>query len=118
MSEHNNSFEAAKLRLDEIVDAVSTDDISLDDALDLYEEAVKLGMQVSTMIEEDISANDVEDELAKLNGEADTQEEASKSSADSSTGAADPIHLDNEEPRNEEASESDLTSGISGEVDG
>ena len=52
MSEANPSFESVKTRLDEIVDAVNAQDISLDDALDLYEEAVKLGIQASTLLEE------------------------------------------------------------------
>lgn len=44
MSEANTeSFEEVKKRLDEIVDAVADDDLPLDDALKLYEEAVQLG---------------------------------------------------------------------------
>ncbi len=43
-------------RLKEIVDQVSDDDLPLDDALDLFEEAVKLGMQASDLIEQDIDA--------------------------------------------------------------
>ena len=38
--ESYDSFEAVKTRLDEIVDAVSDDELALDDALALYEEAV------------------------------------------------------------------------------
>ena len=49
-----NDFESIKTRLAEIVDAVSDDSISLDDALDLYEEAVTLGMRVSETLEEGI----------------------------------------------------------------
>lgn len=42
MSEANTeSFEEVKRRLDEIVDAVADDDLPLDDALKLYEEAVR-----------------------------------------------------------------------------
>ena len=53
------SFVAVRARLDEIVEAVASDDISLDDALVLYEEAVKLGLSAC-----DLSEADVEDVLA------------------------------------------------------
>ena len=43
--ESYDSFEAVKTRLDEIVDAVSDDELALDDALALYEEAVGLGLR-------------------------------------------------------------------------
>lgn len=56
-------FVSAKDRLEEIVGAVSDEAISLDDALDLFEEAVSLGMQVSDLLEEG-----VESELDKLEG--------------------------------------------------
>ena len=45
------SFSEIKTRLDEIVQAVSDDTMPLDEALSLYEEAVKLGTRVSTLIE-------------------------------------------------------------------
>lgn len=49
MSEANTeSFEEVKRRLDEIVDAVADDDLPLDDALKLYEEAVQLGLRASS----------------------------------------------------------------------
>ncbi|MCL1798574.1 MAG: exodeoxyribonuclease VII small subunit [Eggerthellaceae bacterium] len=53
------SYESVKERLDEIVEAVSDEGISLDDALDLYEEAVKLGLQVSNLLEEDIAESQI-----------------------------------------------------------
>ncbi len=53
------SFDAVRARLDEIVEAVASDGISLDDALVLYEEAVKLGLSAC-----DLSEADVEDVLA------------------------------------------------------
>lgn len=61
-SETNITFENVKERLDEIVDAVNDESISLDDALDLYEEAVKLGMQASTLLEEGLAQQDAEAE--------------------------------------------------------
>lgn len=51
-----DSFEAVKTRLDEIVDAVSDDDLALDDALALYEEAVGLGLRASDLLEDNIEA--------------------------------------------------------------
>lgn len=51
--ESAGSYEELKARLDQIVEAVSANDLPLDDALDLYEEAVKLGMRASELIEQD-----------------------------------------------------------------
>ena len=45
--ESYESFESVKGRLDEIVDAVSDDNLPLDQALSLYEEAVGLGLRAS-----------------------------------------------------------------------
>lgn len=53
---NSESFEEVKTRLDEIVEAVSSDDISLDDALKLYEEAVELGLIASSLLEENLEA--------------------------------------------------------------
>lgn len=44
-------FEAVKNRLEEIARLVDDDDLPLDDALDLYEEAVKLGLEASSLLE-------------------------------------------------------------------
>lgn len=44
-------------RLTQIVDEVSAEDISLDDALKLYEEAVKLGLSACDLSEQDIEAH-------------------------------------------------------------
>lgn len=46
-----SEFFALRARLEEIAAAVSADDISLDDALDLYEEAAKLGAQATDALE-------------------------------------------------------------------
>ena len=51
-------FEAVQARLDEIVQAVSDEGIPLDEALDLYEEAVSLGMRASDLLEEGIQVTD------------------------------------------------------------
>lgn len=47
-------FSSVKTRLDEIVDEIAQDGISLDDALALYEEAVKLGLAACDLSEADI----------------------------------------------------------------
>lgn len=54
------TYAEVKARLDEIVEAVKDDSLPLDDALDLYEEAVSLGLRVSDMLEDDIE-DDAED---------------------------------------------------------
>lgn len=51
-AESYETFPEIKERLDWIVDQVSRDDIPLEEALSLYEEAVKLGARVSTLIED------------------------------------------------------------------
>lgn len=54
--ESYDSFESVKERLDEIVEAVGDEELSLDDALALYEEAVGLGLRASDLLEENIDA--------------------------------------------------------------
>lgn len=58
-TEQLQDFAAVKARLEEIVEAVSDDDLALDDALDLYEEAINLGLRVSDLLEESISADEM-----------------------------------------------------------
>lgn len=62
------SFEELKERLDQIVAAVSDDDLPLDDALALYEEAVALGLRASDLLEEDIAARRAADETEEAAG--------------------------------------------------
>ena len=54
MTDAPQGFDAMKARLDEIVEEVSAEGISLDDALALYEEAVKLGLAACDVSEADI----------------------------------------------------------------
>ncbi|MEC4175777.1 exodeoxyribonuclease VII small subunit [Adlercreutzia sp. R7] len=54
--EAGRNFEDVQTRLAQIVDEVSAEDISLDDALKLYEEAVKLGLSACDLSEQDIDA--------------------------------------------------------------
>ena len=51
--EQGRTFEDVHERLSEIVDEVSAEDISLDDALKLYEEAVKLGLSACDLSTEE-----------------------------------------------------------------
>ena len=53
--EDARSFEDLKTRLDEIVALVSDDSLPLDEALDLYEEAVGIGLSASRIMEEGIA---------------------------------------------------------------
>lgn len=57
-------------RLKEIAEAVSDETLPLDDALDLFEEAVKLGMEASTMMEEDMAQRDAQAETEELAADA------------------------------------------------
>jgi len=52
---NTESYAEVKSRLDQIVEAVQDENISLDEALSLYEEAIKIGSRVSDLIEQDIS---------------------------------------------------------------
>ena len=73
------TFAEVKTRLDEIVEAVSDDNLSLDDALSLYEEAVSLGLRASDLLEADIDADDAEE----LSVESSDSVQALKTSAES-----------------------------------
>ena len=65
MTQQPQSFEDAKARLEEIADAVSNDEMPLDEALDLFEEAVLLGLAVSDLVEEGIVVEEADEgELA------------------------------------------------------
>ena len=61
-------------RLKQIIEQVSDESIGLDAALDLFEEAVQLGVRASTLLEEDIVSRDEQahDDQAS---DADAQEE-------------------------------------------
>ena len=54
------SFEDLKTRLDEIVALVSDDSLPLDEALDLYEEAVGIGLSASRIMEEGITVENAQ----------------------------------------------------------
>lgn len=78
------TFEGVHERLSQIVDEVSAEDISLDDALKLYEEAVKLGLSACDLSEQDIEAH-----LAAAEGEPGAEAPASGDAPAADGGVAD-----------------------------
>ena len=83
--ERSSEFEAAKARLEEIAQQVDDDSLSLDEALDLYEEAVKLGLQVSDLLEVGIED---ESELADTADTADAADAVGAADTADAAGAA------------------------------
>ena len=55
------TFGEIKGRLDEIADKVADESMNLDDALDLYEEAVKLAMRATELVEVDDGSEELPD---------------------------------------------------------
>ena len=49
--EQQADFESLKSRLAEIAEQIDDENLSLDDALDLYDEAVALGLQAGDLLE-------------------------------------------------------------------
>ena len=99
--ESYESFESVQGRLDEIVDAVGNDDLSLDEALNLYEEAVGLGLRASDLLEEGIDENRIAEVLAKKDALANEQAPQAES----------PL----QNPDNMEYAEADDSADVSGE---
>ena len=97
--EQGRTFEAVHERLSQIVDEVAAEDISLDEALKLYEEAVKLGLSACDLSEQDIDAFVArEDEASAESGAegAESQEvEAEVGDADAEEAPADNAPADN-----------------------
>lgn len=83
------TFSEIKERLDWIVNQVSNDDLPLDQALSYYEEAVKLGTRVSTLIED---AQGEDEELLDTDtaeaAESSATFEAAESTASSASSAS------------------------------
>ena len=69
-------FDAIKSRLEEIADAVGNDEMPLDEALDLYEEAVALGLRATDMLEEGIAVLDAQADESGRVGDSDAEEDA------------------------------------------
>lgn len=88
---NSESFEEVKSRLDEIVEAVSDDNIALDDALKLYEEAVQLGLRASSLLEENLQANNERYDEGQASDQA---EQDPSSDGDPIPDQADSAHQD------------------------
>ena len=86
--ERESGFSAVQERLNQIVDEVAAEDISLDDALKLYEEAVKLGLSACDLSEQDIEAYLAVEEPAAEADAAPAAEEADAAPAADATDAA------------------------------
>ena len=91
MSDSNAaSYDQVRDRLDEIVEAVSAPGISLDEALALYEEAVKLGLSACDLSEEGAEELLEQDaaNLATEQGEQANQAEATDNQDSPAEGEA------------------------------
>lgn len=77
--EQSTEFASVKARLAEIADIVDDESISLDQALDLYEEAVALGLQASDLLETGIVPP--EDDALEHVDQVDSSEQTAPSSA-------------------------------------
>lgn len=75
---NTQDFGAVKARLEEIAQIVGNDDVPLDEALDLFEEAVSLGMQVSDLLEVGVITDA---ESADQTADGDSASDQSDSSA-------------------------------------
>ena len=71
-SQAPQTFEDIKARLDEIVAAVSDEELPLDEALGLYEEAVGIGLTASRIMEEGIAAKEAASADAHESADSDT----------------------------------------------
>lgn len=90
------SFESVKGRLAEIVDAVSNDDLPLDQALSLYEEAVGLGLRASDLLEQGIDERRCEQALAEEDGVQEGLAQLADAAGQASAAATDAENPDQE----------------------
>lgn len=94
--ESYESFESVKGRLAEIVDAVSNDDLPLDQALSLYEEAVGLGLRASDLLEQGIDERRCEQALAEEDGVQESSAQPADAAGQASAAATDAENPDQE----------------------
>lgn len=121
MENDSRSFEEVKARLDEIVEAVSDEELPLDDALKLYEEAVQLGLAASSLLEENIDRSNAQFEEDSAEDAAEESSEAVADEAVEDTAdqpAEDPAEqpAETSEPITNDAS-ADAEGGASAEED-
>ncbi len=87
-----SSFDQVRSRLDEIVDEVNAEGISLDEALALYEEAVKLGLSACDLSEKDaLAALDEQPESDASDAAAADAEPAENAAAEEAASASVPV---------------------------
>jgi len=79
-AEQPNKFESVRMRLEEIAREVDDESLSLDEALDLYEEAVKLGLQASDLLEAGIIVEYEPEQDGAVEGPSEVQSPAPDSS--------------------------------------
>jgi exodeoxyribonuclease VII small subunit len=102
------TFSEIKERLDWIVNQVSNDDLPLDQALSYYEEAVKLGTRVSTLIED---AQGEDEELLDTDTAEAAESSATSEAAESTASSASSVSSETPEtPATPEAAETSATS--------
>lgn len=100
-NQNKESFNEVKIRLDEIVEAVNDENISLDDALGLYEEAVKLGIRATSLLEEDIDQQQVDQMLFGLEAASNEQREKNLATVESKDHRETDIQTEIEARKNE-----------------
>ncbi len=71
--EKSYSFEEVKERLDEILDSVNDENIGLDEALALYEEAVGLGLRASDLLEEGVELSQLSEQSQESKEDSQTE---------------------------------------------
>ena len=87
-----NNFEAVKNRLAEIADAVDDESLSLDAALDLYEEAVALGLQASDLLETGIVVPEETEEAEAAGGQPSEAQQGTNPSVSETATADSGLH--------------------------
>ena len=91
----NVDFAAVKTRLAEIAEAVSDESLPLDEALDLYEEAVALGLQASDLLETGIVVP-ADDELGNDSSDGSKGADDAVGTADTGMSAHSPMASEND----------------------
>lgn len=109
----SSDFASVKARLDEIVDEISQEGVSLDDALALYEEAVKLGLAACDLSEADILPPEPEPEPEPAAGTNSAESAALAEAAENADPAESARSAEAAEPV-EGASGSALRPGVDG----
>ncbi len=101
MIEKKNTYLAAKNNLDQIIEQVRSKDLPLEKALDLYEEAIRIGNSCADLIDKaDFSMEEMEAYTASTEGEASEE----TAGADD---AAEPESADEAQPAASDAGDPD-----------